>query len=83
MFIVPLHKVFPFRRLASSVGPTDLSDCSYTEGPERCPRGLEAAQHPPNTRQTSCWTRNLAYVSKQVLAQLKGLFLGGALPEFG
>lgn len=83
MFIVPLHKVFPFRKLASSVGPPALIALTQ-KVLKRCPRGLGEAQHPPYVRLRSNWTRDPCLCLKPtVLAQLECLFLGGGLPELG
>lgn len=49
MFIVALDKIFSFRRLASSVGPTDLNDCSEreTKSWEGALEDWDKTQHPP------------------------------------
>lgn len=57
MFIVPLHKVFPFRRLASSaVLQTWVTD--HTQKVlKRCLEDGKGAQHPPHRSLLSYWTR--------------------------
>lgn len=81
MFIVALDKVFPFRRPASNVGPTDLSDCS--QGETRSWEGALWDGTKLSTHHALAYQAPCLCLKPTVLAQLKCLFLCGSHPELG